>query len=340
MYRSSSRCVPSLPAALASLALCGAAVAQSLDLSPRYQPGVSLYLERDTTLDFDLSGGAVESAVGAEMNVHSRVLIGLTRDVKPASNKQLDLALRVDRVAVHLTMPVLPEMAWDSDGVDPPGGTPALDRALRPLIGMSYVVTLAPDGSVTGVRGVDEIAELLRPHAQGLPVVQLVASMFKSDRIRREWGEDRSVLLPGDKIRVGESWKRTVSSDLGGSGELLTHYRCRLDKVLSEAGKRFGEVSVSARVEASKDGPPLVAPNGAAMELREGSIEGAARFSEALGEYTEEESEGRIAFVTVARSGADSFNVRVQVRQTAVAMLAEERAAARAASREAAAVAP
>jgi hypothetical protein len=184
------------------------------------------------------------------------------------------------------------------------------------------------------VEGLDAIRDALAGAARSLPPVEIYMTNFEDQRVIREWNEERMVLFPMRKLTPGKTWKKSVETSLGSSGNVLTHYRCKLDQIVRESADRVGMVSITSTVAVPPGAKPLKAPTGADMVLSDGKISGGARFSEVLGEYVQESAEGHIIFETKGGAAAGAFKADVEFRQESLAMPAEQRAAKRSAAAE------
>lgn len=319
------------PLALATLlgACLAHSQAQSIALEPKYKPGQTLYSEQFASIEFNIAGGPVQEVEAAGIKVLTEFRLGLLRTVQSASADGVTLRLTIDRIGVKFEMALLPPMAFDSDGVDPPAGTPALERALRPLIGMSYTLALNDKHEVVRTEGLDEIRAVLDRNGASLPPVSLINTLFSEKSVRRDWGEERMVLFPLRKVRIGETWTRSLDSELGSAGQVQTVYRCKLDRIVQDGDARLGLVSFTSDVRTAADAKPLKAPDGSDMKLRDGRITGHAAYDIALGDYVESVADGAISFQGQPRDGAPAFRADVRLSQSGVVMSPEQRSAAR-----------
>ncbi|MEP0847677.1 MAG: hypothetical protein HRF50_12780 [Phycisphaerae bacterium] len=305
------------------------ALGQSIVLEPKYPPGQTLYSEQFASIEFVIAGGAVQDVDAEGIKALTEFRLGLLRTVQSASADGVTLRLTLDRVAVKFEMALLPPMAFDSDGVDPPEGTPALERALRPLIGMSYTLALNGKHKVVRTEGLDEIRAVLDKNGASLPPVSLISTLFSEKSVRRDWGEERMVLFPMKSVRIGESWSRSIDSELGSAGQVQTDYRCKLDRIVKDGDTRLGLVSFISDVRTAADAKPLKAPDGSDMKLKDGRLTGHAAYDIVLGEYVESVADGAISFQGQPRSGALPFRADVRLSQSSIVMSPDQRSATR-----------
>jgi hypothetical protein len=300
-------------ACAALIAVAGtAAGADSVLLRPKYTPGRTMYAEEQTRMWLKLT----RQPDGAErIEVYTGLTLGLLQTVKSASRGRTELLLTVERIAVKMEAPIVAPMGWDTDGVDPPHGTPALGKVLDAIVGRAYTVRLDGKHQVVEVEGLEEIRAVLEPMADALPALMPVVVAFKEDTVRKEWGQSKRVVYPMRRVKVGESWTHTIVDNLGPGGDMRTTYTSTLTQIKKEHGRRVALVDLQARFGQEAGADPATGPMGLQLQFQKGTLTGSATFDVLRGQYVSSRREAKLTFeATGGNDQGQPLARRVQIR--------------------------
>ena len=313
---------PTWFAALMLLVGTQLAAAQELQLTPKFTPGRTAYVEETTEVWVGFDEDTPDSISTAAM-LHTRLTLGALETVESVTENGVRLRRTIDRVAIVFDAPLLTPSAWDSDGVDPPTGSPSLKEALTPLFGQSYTVNLDVSYSVASVGGLDEIRALLESGMRTSPALIPVSAALSEQYIHRQWSVLASPsLLPNRHVEVGEQWTWDGVEQAGSTGDLMASYSCKLVRIDSENGRRVALVAFEGAFRPFVDsrgdsfGGPL------SLSVLRGAITGRAKFDSMSGRYVRFESESQVELCgpkSADDPGESDARLRVIVRRSAFA---------------------
>lgn len=301
------------------------AVAQSVLLQPRYVGGRTSYVEEQMSMWLELTGGPV-GAGGIE--VYSSLTMGTLQTVESATSESVRLKVTIDRVAVKMKMPLIQPMGWDTDGVDPTHGTPALGKVLSKILGKSYLIELDADHQVTSIEGLSAIRKPLEPFEESLPALTPVLLTLREDHVKKEWGAGKLVLYPMRRVMVGDTWTRQVVDDFGASGEMLTTYKCTLVEIKSERGRRMALVDVQGAFEQKAGGQSANSLMGMGLRFRAGGLTGSAKYDVLRDQYVGNDSKAWVTLDATLPNNEQELGpavARVRVEQRGLAASLGER---------------
>ena len=276
------------------------ASAQTILLKPKYTPGRTTYVEERTNMAFVVAGGPL-GPDGVEM--YTGLTLGVLQTVKSASDGGVRLEMTIERVAVKLQAPMFAPMGWDTDGVDPPHGTPALGKVLSTMRGKSYTVRLDAGHQVTTVEGLEAIRAPLKAAEQSLPAVIPILLMLDEESVRKDWVEAKLVLYPMRRVKVGDTWTRSIREDLGEAGELLVTYTCGVAEIKSEHGHRVALIDIAANFRQEGERAPATGPMGMSLRFKNGALSGEAKFDALRGYYLHNQSTADLTLVATISDG-------------------------------------
>lgn len=279
---------------LALLIAAELAAAQSTPLTPKFTPGRTAYVEETTQIWLGF-GEQLPTGETDAAPVYTRLTLGALERVESASSNGVRLRRTIDRVAVELCAPLLSPSGWDTDGVDPPAGTPALGDALAPLLGRSYTIELDVEHRADSVVGLGDIRKSLAPKAGADLALQTVAAALTEAHVRKQWSVLATPsLYPNRRVSVGESWNWIGVERAGATSDLLAAYTCTLSEIASASGRRVAIVDFQAELRPLGGPRPGPIDGQTPFQVSHGSMTGHARFDILSGRYVRLDSESRL----------------------------------------------
>jgi hypothetical protein len=175
-----------------------------------------------------------------------------------------------------------PAGATEYDSANPPKAVPPSAKAFSVLPGLSFRMTITPEGTVKSVDGLDEmLAEIVR--RLELPEGPAKASMLKA--LTEQFGEaamkqnlqNLFALYPPGPVAVGETWARKVAVTRGFPMVIDTTY------TLKGRDAGVAEVAMDARLRPNADVAPIEMGTGKMSYALTGEQHGSAQVDEATG---------------------------------------------------------
>ncbi len=201
------------PAALAAQCLPGVSSGgDSVSLRLRLTSGVSRHLI--STMDQTTS----QTIMGQTREAHQVMRMGIRFDVEPGITEEAHrIRITYETVRVEMDNP-MGHSVYDSS--DPEGATPAIARIYSAMVGRSVTMDLAPDGSVTGVDGLDSLVSAVVssiPESPAMSRAELEKAMKDQlgDQVMSQAMRQAFAAMPVRSMSVGDSW--TCPVDLGSS---------------------------------------------------------------------------------------------------------------------------
>jgi hypothetical protein len=175
-------------------------------------------------------------------NISNKMLMEFTYDVTAGENENKDLVVTYTRVKMDMNA-MGQTMSYDSN--DSANANPMF-KALGNMIGKSFTTTVAPNGTIVKVEGIES---LVPEGTQGLDQETLKQTMQTSFNV-----------FPEKPVKVGESWTKTTDMKLQNFNMKLDS-KYTLDKVegdnaiISMDGKISSEAGASVQgMEMNLDG--------------------------------------------------------------------------------------
>jgi hypothetical protein len=175
-------------------------------------------------------------------NISNKMLMEFTYDVTAGENENKDLAVTYTRMKMDMNA-MGQTMSYDSN--DSANANPMF-KALGNMIGKSFTTTVAPNGTIVKVEGIES---LVPEGTQGLDQETLKQTMQTSFNI-----------FPEKPVKVGETWTKTTDMKLQNFNMKLDS-KYTLDKVegdkaiISMDGKISSEAGASVQgMEMNLDG--------------------------------------------------------------------------------------
>lgn len=179
-------------------------------------------------------------------------------------------------------------------------------QALRPFAlnaGVTYLMTMTPDGSVRDVTGGEELLERmldgmsLPPGMTKESVREDMEAQFGDEAMARSLAQNFSG-YPADAVAVGDSWTRVGR---------MPGIPLVMETVSTVTGRGAGTVTVSAESTLSSDGESVMAMAGVAQRYEvTGTSSGVTEIEAATGVYLRMRAEMTMnGSVTISASGRD-----------------------------------
>src|SRR5262249_28271951 len=140
-------------------------------------------------------------------------------------------------------------------------GNPGLMEFFKKLVGTKFTVTL-DKGKVEKVEGKDEFIKSL---GAGSPQMDTLLKSILTDDALKEMCDPTFKLVPDAPKKVGESWKRESTTNLGPIGSYTVTYNFKYAGVEKDLDKI--EVDTSVTYSA-----PKMAPEGLLFRIKEGKL--------------------------------------------------------------------
>lgn len=169
---------------------------------------------------------------------------------------------------------------YDSEAVGEPTGP--MERMLAMMVGASYEVTMAPDGEVLRVSGVEEFLQAMMDVARGEwpadagEMQDAIESSFDAERLAAHMQQQVHV-LPSAPVSPGDEWSAELTVHMP-FGAVQAVYAYRLDDVVTRHGRRVALIAMTGSTgEMEVDpGNPMAAM--LEMEISAGDIDGTIEF--------------------------------------------------------------
>ena len=282
-----------MTAGLAACALLPAVALsqETVNLTPRFEPGRVVYVEVTFDVKQSITGGAF-GETGNKRSYHN--VFGALQKVESASAEDgAQISLSFDRVAQRLDMPMA-TLSFDSD-VDRQDADNLLGGIWNPVLGESVCMAVDTQGRVASFGGMGKVVEKVKKHIDNRkPCKQLFADSlsryFEDDLQQVVWGEQRFVLYANKEVSVGDTWTNTYRQP-GPDRE--AEYLVKLDRIAEQDGRKVAIVSYEATFRRPKDAKDTNLPGGARLMYARGSLAGMATFDIELGEFTTQQDQGK-----------------------------------------------
>jgi hypothetical protein len=196
-----------------------------------------------------------QSAMGRELPIEETVTMGFLMDIQNSNGKETGAQFSLQDVSYLLSSPMM-KMSYDSK--KPTENPNALDKIHEKIfgsvLGKSYVLSIAPDGSVNSVTGVDAvivgIAQAVAADGEmGAQLSSSLTSQWLGESAIKGMFEQTFRVFPSNGIKPGDSW--TIESNYGVSNkksDIKTLYS------LQDVKDGVATISVKATVELNPGG--------------------------------------------------------------------------------------
>ncbi len=197
--------------ALIAFASAAPALAQEVDLRPRFKTGA------ETRFAMAITGAnefKAEAMPGGGQSTKIDQEIDFTLKVKEVTDDGIaTVDLTYDRMVMNVSG--MFDLSFDSSKPTDEDAGNMLASALRPLIGSSLTMTIDRDGNITKVEGFDSLK--LNPSAQ-----QMAGTLATADGVKSTFGQVFSTRKSDGRANVGDTWTNVDSFSAGQMGTVKT----------------------------------------------------------------------------------------------------------------------
>ena len=249
---------------MAGAAMSGATAAYGVDLSYKWQEGVTLQYEivsdvtQETASPFGNSSFQLTTT-----SVQSMEVVGVRRG-------DGEIEVTADSIKVELDNGMGMRFTYDSE--NPRDRRLARDPTIAPyaaIVGETFTMTLNEAGEVQN----------LKDQAQFVQLSGMTDAMFEA-QLEQMWN-----IVPGDDVEIGETWSTRVTQAVPGVGDITIELEYTFVEMDSMEGLDVAVIEVKG--EASLGRGTRV--QGMRVEITESTIEGVIHFAPDLGLVIESE---------------------------------------------------
>lgn len=244
---------------------------------------------------------AATEIMGMPLKATHNSRLELVEETTEVKDDVASIEATIARIVIKIQMPTQgggnQSMAFDSDqgkeekgkkkaddDDDEDGGKSPLEGAVRPAIGQKFTFKMAKDGSITEVKGLEEITAKLS-HQQGQ-----MASMLLDPEVLQQLLEAHRHLFPAPGT-TGDSWDIPTTITLPNMG-LLVFKRTITPKGKTDGGEKLDELGVKPEIKPTDKGAGAPNPMMAALgkpKVKETSFTGHAVFAKDKGQLVSDE---------------------------------------------------
>jgi hypothetical protein len=261
-------CLLVIVVATVSMGMAGGAAAQAVTLAWQYRPGETLeYLQTVSSRSVTPMG-----------DMEQKQSIRMSQEVlRVAPDGTADLRMTYTALRLETDGP-MGRQEYDSERGDQPAD--AGMRMMARMVGTSFEATIASDGSVLSVAGLDEVVDrMVEAMAEDSPGAEaetraMLDQMFGEDRFMAQLQQGVHA-LPSTPLEPGAEWSTDLELYLP-FGVVRSDYTYRLEEVASRDGSRVAVISITGTMgpfELEEDSPMA-----GVMELSGGAVTGAVEF--------------------------------------------------------------
>jgi hypothetical protein len=258
---------------MASNSAAAAGTEETIDLRPKLAPGSVRYVELTQEIEQVSKGGRFGEEGQTVKSSRTRGV--LEKATQKSGGFELDLTF--DRLRME-TEARRGRMTFDSDVDDPQDKENRLAPLLGPMLGTSFQLELDDKGQVRAARGMSKIFDKVEETAAGHPVLMQLYDEFTDEGARLTWGDARFLLYPPGPVKAGDTWTRTVRTPAIYLGNLEREYRCTLESIGSEGGRKTATVQYTADIRPAADLGHRSRMFLSLLTLKSGRVEGTAVF--------------------------------------------------------------
>lgn len=304
-----------------------AAAQDTVLLKPRHTVGRLGYYELEQNARQELIGTQVP---GGSSRGKLRRVNGFIEKIEQVEPGLTTLTLTYDRVCqVHDNTPTLD--LFDTDNPRLEHTSEELGAALTQLLGMPLNFTLDADGRVKSIIGMMEIRNKLAKNLRGNRFLGNLGKELTDEKAKMAYGEHRFALYPNREVKVGETWTRQLQDVVPQVGRIFFEYKCKLDRLAEENGRKVAIVTYTGTVKKDPDDKGPHGPSGTFNMT--GDFAGDAVFDIELGEFVRIKQTNKstleqqvVGGSTVSEDDPPSLRINVVVETAAKFCSLEERA--------------
>ena len=192
---------------------------------------------------------AKQSVMGQEIPVETEVSMNYLMEIMDKTPQETTVQITYQEVAYIISSPMM-NMGYDSKNPieNPSDFDQMLAKMFSKILGQSFVLVIAPDGSVKSVTGMDAIGESMSSAiaSDGQMIAQLGAQMklqFNDDAMKNTF-EQSFKIYPADAVRTGNSWNTKNTMTVNGMNtDISTKY------TLKSVSRNVATIAVEGEVE-------------------------------------------------------------------------------------------
>ncbi len=303
-----------LACSLLALPLAHPACAQAqADLSWHFSEGQELvYRSRVQTTERATGDEPYTSNWSHEIHHTDRVL-----SVDDQGNARIERTY--DRVIVRVRHSQLGDAEYDSARPPRPGDTSAEHPLIRPfarLAGRTISFTVSPEGEVSEIRGLREAMQGISSGLDtndllkgGLPSFNAVTADAFEEQLRQSMR-----VLPGKRVRRGESWQVTVEQPMPIVGTVRSDSTYRFERLARHRGMPVARISVRSSMTLDPSQIARELADLLKIEIRGSSGSGTILVDTSLGAIRDWQQSQSTTFAVEARGLLDGRTLKREVR--------------------------
>lgn len=258
-----------LPGSVAWTAVSGAAplAAQSVELRWKLEPGsVVVYRQAQETTSATPMGEITQS----QSTVVRQEVLGVGPD------GEADIRVTHESLSFEQDGP-MGRQSWDSESDEDPAD-PAMAMAAS-LVGRSFEMTMAPDGRILRVAGMEDVLDEMLAGISDDPAVAaqargMMESMFGEEGLETMMQQSMQP-LPHGSVAPGHEWDHTLSVRMP-FGTISSEYRYVLREVTTEGGRQVAKIDLTGTMGSLDPDPSN--PMAGMMEMSGGEMSGEITF--------------------------------------------------------------
>ncbi len=305
-----------LPAALIALLASAASAADEVELKPQFKAGTTRLIEMTEVAGQEMSG---EMLGDQTMKSESGSIHTFEEKVLDASADLSKVQIAFQRVMMKLSHPMAGSHAFDTDSGEKPTDDNSMALVAAPWVGKALTFTIDAAGEVKKVEGLDELRKAVDQSAMGDTLYeQMKEQMLGEDTIKQQFWAGRLAIFPGKKVKVADTWQKSIQTKSPTFGTMDTRFDCKLDKIEKRDGRTFAVVAYTAT--SSLPAGAEVKPNamGAMPSLKTWTAQGTATIDVELGQIDAGKSELKadISLSMNAPDGSGTKNLDVSVTRS------------------------
>jgi hypothetical protein len=256
----------------------------SVNLTPKHKAGQTSFIEVDRNIEQEISVGGGDDdddGGGQKLKLDIHQVYGAFRTAESAEK----YTLTFDRMLQSVESPMM-KGQFDTDDPDADKANEMLGAVLTPFIGMSLTLNLE-NGEVASASGMKKIADKVK-EAGANPFTQIVQRELTDDSAKVTWGDYMFILYPNKEVKVGDTWKKSLTTKRPDMGTMLIDYTCKLDRITEEKGRKMAVVSFETTSKLKSTGKATSKPT----NKIDGHSKGTALFDIEHGEFVERSEKG------------------------------------------------
>ncbi|MEE8171047.1 MAG: DUF6263 family protein, partial [Phycisphaerae bacterium] len=227
-------------------------------------------------------------------------------EVTAAENGGADLSLKFERMAQRMDLPMMPEpILFDTDVPDDEMAAASLGDILSTMIGMPFQLAVDKQGNVTSASGMEAVVEKIDKKATANQFWGQMKRQYTDDAMKVTFGNALFMPFAYKDVNVGDTWEHKLTQPLPGIGDVLTEFRCKLDRVTNEGGRKLAVVTYEQSTRSDPDAEAKPGPMGLIISIESSQAVGTAYIDVERGCLIRGSQEGTAKFVGRRPGAAD-----------------------------------